>query len=84
MLGTWFGFRTIYTIITLHAILTFSLANWLGIEGKAAEDGGRRTFDDFPHQGNLSPALIQYFSSGTNAIISDSNELTKVGFIVCV
>ena len=60
------------------------LANWLGIEGKAAEDGGRRTFDDFPHQGNLSPALIQYFSSGTNAILSDSIELNKVGFVVSV
>ena len=60
--------------------LLHSSANWLGIEGKAAEEGGRRTFDDFPHQGNLSPALIQYFSSGTNAILSDSDELAKVKF----
>lgn len=77
-----------YIVQVLHNVASDSndghilfSATWLSLEGKAADQsclGSSRTFDDFPHQGNLSPALIQYYSAVTSATLGESETLVQM------
>ncbi len=56
-------------------------ASWLSLEGKAVDaSSSSRTFDDFPHQGNLPPALVQYYTSLITVVLGDNEKHVSVLF----
>jgi len=52
-------------------------ATWLSLEGSSVDESDPK-LAEFPQQGSLSPALLQYYAALTNVVLADTNHDIRV------
>jgi len=71
-------------LLTIFIECVFFSAVWLSIEGIPVNEDENGTSNsssagpEHPQNGHLSPALVQYFSCTTEALLGDDEDLVEV------